>query len=93
MSLHRRNPKRDKSEAEIVLALQACGFTVARLSGANVPDLLLGKNSVDRTAEVKTGTAKLRKGQQAWADAWRGARPLVLRDLDDVRMLAACWPL
>lgn len=38
----RRAARRDESEPEIVLALEAVGATVQRLSATGVPDLLVG---------------------------------------------------
>lgn len=84
----RRVPqKRDASEAEIVRALRASGCSVAFVSGKDVPDLLIGLRGRNVVAEVKTGKAKLRPGQAAWADAWRGEKPVVLRSVDDALAL------
>ncbi len=41
MSLHRRNPRRDANELEIVDALEKVGALVARLSVAGLGDLLV----------------------------------------------------
>lgn len=92
MSLHRRNPRRDLTEPVIVLALLQAGFSVKRISGEDVPDLVLGRNGIDVMAEVKTGKKKLKPGQAEFAEAWRGRKPLVLRSLDDVLVLLRSWP-
>src|SRR5690606_7920333 len=42
MSLHRRNAKRDASEPAIVEYLRHRGALVERISGAGIPDLLVG---------------------------------------------------
>lgn len=42
MSLHRRAARRDDNEPAIIEALEAIGADVRQLSGARVPDLLVG---------------------------------------------------
>ena len=88
----RRAAKRDLSEAVIVMALKQAGFSVQPVSGKDCPDLVLAKGGIDRWAEVKTGKAKLKPGQVEWAAAWRGAKPLVLRGLEDVARVIQEWP-
>jgi hypothetical protein len=83
MSLHRRAARRDKSEAPIVDVLKKLGWSVQALSLRDAPDLLLGKNKITLLAEVKTGTGKLKPGQQDWHDNWRGFPVVVLRTPDD----------
>ena len=51
------------------------------------PDLILGKNGITLLAEVKTGNGKLRPGQKTWHDDWRGSKPWILRDVEDVLVL------
>lgn len=91
MSLYRRAAKRDASEPAIVEALEACGFTVQRLSGADVPDLLIGRSGITRVAEVKTGRKGLEPGQIAWWAKWRGNPKIELRTVEDVFALARTW--
>jgi len=79
MSLHRRAAKRDDSEASIVDRLKALGAGVVRVSGENVPDLLIGWRGMTLLAEVKTGKAKLKPGQVEFASNWRGAPVATLR--------------
>ena len=88
----RRAAKRDLTEPTIVLALLQAGFSVQRVSGDHCADLVIGRNGIDRWAEVKTGTRKLKPGQAEWAERWRGAKPLVLRTLDDAQKLIETWP-
>lgn len=88
----RRAAKRDLTEPVIVLALLQAGFSVSRISSPDMPDLLIGKGGIDRMAEVKTGNRKLKPGQVAWAEKWRGAKPLVLRSLEDAVRLIESWP-
>ena len=83
----RRAAKRDKNEAAICLALEAVGATVERLSGADLPDLLVGFRGVNTLMEVKQPAGKkggtshrdLLPGQAAWHATWRGAAPVVVR--------------
>lgn len=42
MTIHRKNPKRDANEQEIIDALRKAGCSVQQLSGVGVPDLLVG---------------------------------------------------
>lgn len=79
----RRAAKRDAVEAEIVRVLRRGGFSVQPLSIADGPDLLLGRNGRDRTAEVKTGNKKLRRGQLGWHMTWCGEKPVILRSVED----------
>lgn len=91
MSLHRFAAKRDASEPAIVEALEAHGFTVQRLSGPDVPDLLLGKGGITRVVEIKTGRRQLSPGQVEWWARWRGNRKIVLWTVDDAIDLARRW--
>lgn len=91
MSLHRRNPKRDASEAEIVDALRVMGFSVRHLSAKGCPDLLVGKDGITRVMEVKTGDKSLSSDQQEWWKTWRGNDLLVLRHVEDAAVIAAGW--
>jgi hypothetical protein len=92
MSLRRLNPRRDQNEADIIDALERCGFTVARLSARGVPDLVIGKQRVTKLAEVKRGKAQLNEAQQAWWDIWNGNDLIILRLVEDVTQLAKHWP-
>jgi hypothetical protein len=85
--VRRHPPKRDSSEKEIIAVLRAAGCTVYQVGGKDVPDLVIGMRGRNVVAEVKTGNAKLRPGQAAWAEAWRGDKPVVLRSVDDALAL------
>lgn len=91
MSLPRFAARRDEAEGPIVDALEACGFTVERISKRNVPDLLLGKSGITRIAEVKTDDRPLSEGQAQWWSDWRGNAPIVLRTVEDVLRLSRVW--
>lgn len=84
MSLARHNPRRDKSEAAIVKALEAQGCTIARLSGAGVPDLLVARGgALVALCEVKSRLGKFTPAQVKFRERWRGPVPVVLRTVDD----------
>lgn len=88
----RRAAKRDRVEVEIVRLLRASGFSVEFLSGDGVPDLLCGRGGLTVLIEVKTGNKKLRPSQVEWHDGWRGARPHILRSVDDAEAFVKGWP-
>lgn len=91
MSLSRIAVRRDTSEAGIIAALKAHGFSVQQLSGKDIPDLLIGKWGVTKVAEVKTGKAKLEEGQANWWAEWNGNPLILLRTVDDVHRLNRLW--
>lgn len=68
MSLCRFNPKRDKSEAGIIAALQKCGWGVWPLSGKGIPDLLVYVPQAIPPAfyliEAKTGRGRSTEAQE-----------------------------
>lgn len=80
----RRAAKRDVSEPEIVNTLMDAGFTVHRLNGVGVPDLLCGFRSRTWLVECKSshkGYGKsLNPNQQRFADNWRGSPVVILRN-------------
>lgn len=97
MSLSRRNPRRDDSEPEIVLAFMTAhkrhpaivSVSVQKLSGAGVPDLLVGftlsdGTKVDALCEVKSEGGKLTADQVAWHKSWAGSRPFLAYAVGDV---------
>lgn len=89
MSLHRRAAKRDDAEGAIVEALTQLGARVVRLSGKDMPDLLIGWKGHTYLAEVKTGRARLKPGQATFAQTWNGHPIAVLRTPDE----AVSWLL
>lgn len=66
MTLHRRNPKRDSNEPEIVNALARAGAFVSQLSGEGIPDLLVIFRSNIYLIEVKAPKGKLTPAQVEW---------------------------
>ena len=83
VSLHR-----DQNEPEIILALQKCGATVARIYGAGVagvPDLVAGVDGKNYLIECKMPlTGRLSEAQKQWRDEWRGSKPFVISSTNDV---------
>jgi hypothetical protein len=78
VSLHR-----DKSEPEIVKALEALGWKWCPVYARNKPDGFAAKGGRTVAIENKTGKAKLRPGQQQFFDTWPGEKA-VLRSVEDV---------
>lgn len=74
MSIHRRAAKRDANEPEIVRALLNVGASVERLSGKDIPDLLVGFRQTTFLIEVKdeANKGRVKPGQKDFADGWRG---------------------
>ena len=55
MSLHRRNPKRDKNERSVINAFAKLGVKVWQLSERGLPDLILSDRGRLFLVEVKNG--------------------------------------
>ncbi len=71
MSLHRRNARRDANEGPIVRALKQVGASVARLSAAGMPDLIVWYRGSIFLLEVKTAAGRARLAQeQRLAEGW-----------------------
>lgn len=83
MSLNRRAARRDANEAEIIRALRAVGASVHQLSGAGVPDLLVGYRGRTLLLEVKTATGKATEAQEEKRAAWRGGEWRTVRSVDE----------
>lgn len=83
MSLYRRATQRDTAEGPIAEALQACGWTVLKLSIRDAPDLVVGKDGWNEFIQVKTGRDKETPGQVRWRERWRGGRIWILRTVDE----------
>jgi hypothetical protein len=84
MSLYRRNPKRDGNELEICRALEAMGFSVARVSGAGCPDLVVAKGAhFMRWVEIKQPKGTYTAAQTLWRSRWTGPPPITLRSIAD----------
>ena len=81
MSARGRPARRDRNEAEIVQALEQCGATVRRISGHDLPDLLIFHRGRWLVAEVKSASGKLTEGQQ------QAAYPVVRSVSDAIALL------
>lgn len=63
MSLHRRNPRRDRNERLLIEYLQKSGAVVHRISGPGLPDLLVGYRHRWLLLEVKAPKGQLEPAQ------------------------------
>lgn len=86
MTLSRRAAKRDASEKDIVDYLRKAGWSWLAVSVPNGPDGFAAKHSITIAVECKTGTRKLRAGQQRWAESWQGLY-YVLRTIEEAAAL------
>lgn len=68
----KHDAKRDENELNIVRGLEAFGFSVQRLSGGGLPDLLVGRANRNWLLEVKIGAGRMNKLQKDWHARWRG---------------------
>jgi hypothetical protein len=85
------NGRRDEAEPGVVKAFEAGGATVKKLSGKDVPDLLVGFLRETHLVEVKTNKAKLRDGQAEFARTWLGSPIVVARTPAQARKWLAVW--
>lgn len=82
MGCRRFDAKRDLNEPEIVAALQKIGATVERLSGKNIPDLLIGYKKHNYLFEIKSKSGILTPGQIDFHKNWKG-HINVIRNIDE----------
>ena len=84
---------RDQNEAELVRALQACGFGVTPLAAMEegTPDLLLSRRGRWHLVEVKQQHGRMRNSQKAFA-LRHHAHVYVMRTVDDVIRFASEVP-
>jgi hypothetical protein len=83
--------RRDDAEPAVVKAYEAGGASVKKISGKDVPDLLVGFLSETHLVEVKTNRAKLRDGQAEFARTWLGSPVVVARTPAQARKWLAVW--
>ncbi len=83
MSRIPRQAKRDSNEPELVKALEAQGFSVARVNGAGVPDLVVGKGAFLAFVEIKAVKGRDTIPQLKFKASWRGPAPITLRTIAD----------
>jgi hypothetical protein len=91
-----RAAKRDDSEPEVVAAFVEGGATVWKISGANVPDLVIGFLGRTHAVEVKTGNACLSAGQLAAfgpGGGWAGEPVQIARNGPQAKRLLRVWEI
>ncbi len=71
--------RRDDNESDIIKALRQVGASVYQLSGAGIPDLLVGWCQRMFLLEVKSATGKLTPKQIEFRHAWKGPQPATVR--------------
>ncbi len=91
--LPRHAAHRDEYEPEVIRAFRQGGATVQPLSVKHAPDLLVGYLGVNHLVEVKTDNAMPSPEQQAWMNAWRGEKPIVVRNAAQARKWLRMWTL
>lgn len=81
----------DDNQAMLIATLEHCGYSVLPLHrvGGGAPDMLCGFGGQQLLVEIKSrntryGRAGLQDHQREWADAWRGAPPIVAYEAEDV---------
>ena len=79
------------TQAEIVTALRNAGCSVVSLAGVGqgVPDLLVGVRGETYLLECKSPGERLRLSQKQWTDAWRGAKPMVVKTALEALMVCS----
>jgi Holliday junction resolvase len=83
----RARGRTDLNQTTLVDELRQLGFSVAVTSsiGNDFPDLVVGRNGLDRLVEVKNSTRGiLTDGQLLFAAAWKGAPIIIAHSTDDV---------
>lgn len=83
----RARGRTDLNQSAIVAELREQGFSVAVTSsiGNDFPDLIVGRNGLDRLVEVKNSVAGiLSDGQLLFAANWKGAPVIIARSTEDV---------
>jgi len=76
----------DRNQGQIVRTFRQFGATVCHLHqvGGGCPDLLIGYRNANLLVEVKTGTGKLRETQKVFVATWKGLKPTIVRNREDV---------
>lgn len=71
--------RRDASEPAIRAEVEKAGGTWQPINAKDAPDAIVGFAGMTEPWEIKTGNAKLRPGQAAWAARWKGSPVRVVR--------------
>ncbi len=79
----------DLNHKAIVECFEACGASVFQTHrvGQAFPDLVVGYQGVTLLVEIKRPNAELNGKQANWHETWKGAKPLVVRTLEDVELV------
>jgi Holliday junction resolvase len=93
----RLRSRRDANEKAIVEALEAVGFTIARLNEPGAPDLLATRGGRLWLIEIKDGSKspsrqKLTPKQILWHARWREAPLYTVRSIEEALALGKGAP-
>lgn len=80
----RLKAKRDKTEQEIVITLEAAGYGVIRISQGGLLDLLVCKDGKAWLVECKSKGGKLTPKQQAFIAMWDSCPVIVAKSASEV---------
>lgn len=84
--------KRDTSEPGIVKVFRDAGYSVAYVSGKDLPDLIVGHHGTTSLVEVKSGPkARLTPEQVEWHAAWQGEPVQIARSAEEAVQLVKVW--
>ena len=89
MSIHRRNPRRDKNEREIISALESHGVSVWQLSAKGLPDLLCLKEGRLFLVEVKGEKGRLTPSQVDFFAQYPECPAYVVSNTKDVAIVSS----
>jgi Holliday junction resolvase len=83
--------RRDEAEPEVVEEFEREGARVWKITGKDIPDLVVGYLGVNHAVEVKTNRAKLKKGQAKCHAEWTGESPVVARTRAQANKWMRMW--
>lgn len=87
--LMRLKARRDGTEDPIIEGLEKAGYSVVKISQANVPDLLVCKDGRAWFVECKSKYGTLRDGQAKFIEQWQGCPIIVAKTLEEVLSVIA----
>lgn len=75
----------DLNHADLVREMREAGLFVIDLSrvGNGVPDLLVSNSDEMWLVEIKSPKGRMRERQRQWHEAWKGKKPLIIRQLQE----------
>lgn len=96
--MNRYRRKVDSNHRTIENCFRSLGVSVAHVSSdttAGFPDLVCGYLGRTRLVEVKPDTQLAKHqpsaAQQKWAQSWKGGSVALVRNVEQVAELVACW--